>query len=97
MDQTIRQAISEKRLTEFMYQGFQRIAEIHVYGVKDGVRQILVYQVRGQSKSGRLPNWRRVNLREVTGLRLLNEIFPGRRANPSGEHSEWDQKLALVD
>lgn len=96
MDQAIRQAISEKRLTEFMYQGFQRIAEIHIYGVKDGVRQILVYQVRGQSKSGRLPNWRRVNLREVTGLRLLNETFTGRRANPSGEHSEWDQKLALV-
>lgn len=43
MDQIIRQAISEKRLVEFMYQGLQRIAEIHVYGIKGGVHQILAY------------------------------------------------------
>lgn len=96
MDQIIRQAISEKRLVEFSYQGFQRIAEIHVYGIKGGIHQILAYQTRGQSKSGRLPNWRRVNLREVVGICLLDEIFPGRRPNPSGDHSDWDSIIAMV-
>ena len=97
MEQIIRNAINEKHLVEFMYQGLQRIAEVHVYGVKDGIRQMLVYQVRGQSRSGRLPDWRRVNLREVINLRLIDENFPGRRPNPSRNHSEWDQIIALVN
>lgn len=96
MDAWIRQAIAEKKLVEFQYQGYARIAEPHVYGRHGGVEQLLVYQVRGGSKSGRLPDWRRVDLPEVSGLNILDETFPGRRANPSGEHSPWDETFAIV-
>lgn len=96
MNALIRQAITEKKLVEFQYQGYTRIAEPHIYGRKGGVEQLLVYQVRGGSKSGRLRDWRRVDPPEVSGLHTLNETFPGRRANPSGEHSSWDETFAIV-
>ena len=96
MDALIRQAIAEKKLVEFQYQGYTRIAEPQVYGRNGGVEQLLVYQVRGGSKSGRPPAWRRVDLPKVSGLNILDETFPGRRANPSGEHSSWDETFAIV-
>ena len=96
MDTLIRQAIAEKKLMEFRYQGYARIAEPQIYGRKGGVRQLLVYQLRGESRSGRLPGWRRVDLPGISGLRILDETFAGRRDNPSGEHSPWDETFAIV-
>lgn len=96
MDSTIITAINEKRLLEFSYDGLNRIAEPHVYGVKDGKYELLVYQIRGQSKSGGLPNWRRVELKKVANIQILDEIFPGRRPTPSGKHSSFDRIIAIV-
>lgn len=96
MDTQIRQAIAQKKLIQFEYQGYTRIAEPHIYGRNGGVTQLLVYQVRGDSKLGKLPNWRRIDLPEVSGLHVLNESFPGRRPNPSGEHSSWDETFVIV-
>ena len=89
-------AINEKRLIEFTYDGLLRIAEPHVYGVKDGKYELLVYQISGQSRSGGLPNWRRVELHKVTNMKILNETFLGRRATPSGKHSSFDRTIAIV-
>ena len=97
MDQLIREAITEKKLIEFHYKGHHRIAEPHVYGRKGGVDQLLVYQVRGESSSGGLPEWRRVNLPDVSGLRILDETFSGRKLTPSGEHSTWDHIYECVE
>ena len=96
MDALIRQAMTEKRLLEFLYQGYARIAEPQVYGRKGGIVQMLVFQVGGGSKSGRLPDWRRVDLPKCSGLRMLKDTFAGRRDNPSGEHSPWDEIFAIV-
>ena len=68
----------------------------HVCGVKDGKYELLVYQVRGQSKSGGLPNWRRVELKKITNMKILEETFPGRRPTPSGKHSSFDNTIAIV-
>ena len=55
IDQLLREAIRSKRLIEFEYDGLRRVAEPHDYGVQNGIMKLLVYQVRGDSKSGRLP------------------------------------------
>jgi len=96
MDGLIRQAIEEKKLVQFEYQGYMRIAEPHIYGRKGGITKLLVYQVRGGSKSGNLPNWRRVDLTEVGQFQILSETFQGRRTNPSGKHSVWDEVFIIV-
>lgn len=97
MDRLVVEAIGNKRLIEFSYHGLPRIAEPHIYGVTNGIRQVLVYQTGGQSSNGGLPNWRRFDLNQMTRLVILAQTFPGRRPIPSGRHSSWDSRIAIVD
>ncbi|MDO8267796.1 MAG: hypothetical protein Q7T32_08175 [Moraxellaceae bacterium] len=97
MEEIIIQAIAQKKLVEFNYQGRPRIAEPHVYGITNGVKQLLGFQVRGHSSRGNLPDWRRFDLHEIIDLRIIEESFPGRRPYPSGRHSNFDHHIAIVD
>lgn len=76
MDQRLVDAIRNKRIIEFDYGGYHRIAEPHVYGLNGGVEQLLVYQVAGGSSSGGLPEWRRVDVPGMSGLSVLEDTFP---------------------
>ena len=95
-DALIRRAIGERRLVRFSYHGRLRIAEPHDYGTRGGAEQLLVYQVAGESRSGRLPSWRRVAIAEMSGLTLLERTFAGGREVPSGAHSRWDELFLRV-
>ena len=92
----IRNAIASKHIIGFTYKGLRRIAEPHVYGVKNGKRQLLFYQVGGGTSSGTLPDWRRVAIDEISGLMKTDQTFPGARDNPSGDYSDWDVIIARV-
>lgn len=96
IDELIRTALREKRLVEFRLHGLRRIAEPHLYGVYKGAPQLLVYQVGGESKSGDLPDWRRADLLEISGLRLLEQTFAGPRM-ASSRHTQWDVVLGRVE
>lgn len=80
----------------FSSHGCVRVAEPHDYGVRRGVEQLLVYQLRGQSRSGRLPNWRFIVVSEMADIEVLDDRFPGGREAPSGEHARWDQLYLRV-
>lgn len=95
MDALIRKAIAGKTLIQFRYQGHLRICEPHVYGCKDGQDGVLTYQIRGSSKSGNLPDWRRVYRQEVDGMISLAEFFAGARPFHA-RHSSWDHIYAIV-
>ena len=97
MEKLILEAIANKRLIEFYYRNLPRIAEPHVYGVTNGARQVLGYQTGGQSSNGGLPDWRRFDLNQMSRLAILPQTFPGRRPIPSGKHSSWDSRIAIVD
>jgi hypothetical protein len=94
MDAMIRQAISVKKLLDFNYDGYHRIAEPHIYGRKDGKDGLLVFQIRGQSSSGKF-GWKRMYLNEITNVTVLDETFPGKRP-VSGSHSIWDKIYLIV-
>jgi len=96
MTQAIEQAIQSKKVVEFMYSGHIRVVEPHVLGVKDGVTQLLGYQIGGRSSSGRIPEWRRFDIQKISGLSVRNDPFPGPRPYPSGQHSSWDRQIAIV-
>ena len=96
MDSTIKAAIDNRHLLEFDYDGFHRIVEPHVYGIQDGKQQILVFQIAGESSSGNLPNWRRMDVSKISNIQMLNDIFAGPRAYPSGKHSSFDTTIAVV-
>ena len=95
-EEMIRKGITEKKLLSFEYNGLHRLVEPHVYGRKDDLNGILTYQIGGESSSGGLPNWRRMHLKEITNMRVLDETFPGMREVPN-EHSKWDLKYLIVD
>jgi len=93
----IRSAIENKELIEFIYRGHVRISEPHVYGMKGGKRQILVYQIGGLTSSGKLPDWRRINLDEISGLKVIKgQNFAGYREYHATDHNEWDTIIASV-
>jgi len=95
----IRNAITKKELIEFTYHGYVRIAEPHVYGIREGRRQILVYQIGGATSSGKIPDWRLMNLDEISGLRVLGgQTYPGLRekSQSSVGDLDWDTIIASV-
>jgi hypothetical protein len=94
---TIRKAIADRNIIEFNYHGYPRIAEPHVYGIHNGKKQLLVYQIGGATSSGKIPDWRRINLDEISGIKVLTEQkFPGPRLNPSQYNNQWDTIVSMV-
>jgi len=92
----IQSAITNKKLLKFNYHDYERIAEPHVYGVKDGREALLVYQIEGGSSSGGLPEWRRMFIDEISDMEILDRTFPGQRPT-SGKHSSFDTTIFVVD
>lgn len=92
----IEQAIKEKKVIKFTYSGHPRVVEPHILGAKDNVTQLLGYQIGGSSSSGGIPEWRRFDTDKISGLSIGAESFPGKRPFPSGKHSSWDSKIAMV-
>jgi len=95
-DALLRAAIAQKRLLELTYLEKRRIVEPHDYGVHNGVIKLLAYQVGGVS-SGKLPNWRWMEVNSMSGVRLVDRMFAGGRGSSSRQHHRWDRLFARVD
>jgi hypothetical protein len=96
IDAALRRAITGKRLVRFRFHGCVRVAEPHDYGVRNGAVQLLIYQVGGESRSGKLPDWRWIAVAQIAALEVLDETFPGGRDAPSGGHAKWDELYLRV-
>jgi predicted DNA-binding transcriptional regulator YafY len=95
VDQLLRTAIQHKRMVRLRYEGRERILEPHDYGIQKGCVRLLGYQVGGSS-SGRLPNWRWIDVDRISDLDLLDRTFKGGRPAPSGKHHKWDRLFIRV-
>ena len=96
MDAEILQAIADKKVVEFSYQNFIRIAEPHAYGSFNGVDHLLAWQIRGGPSSTQLPNWLTVALPQISEFQVLDETFSGKRPDSASHHSAWDATFAIV-
>ena len=57
-----------------------------------------IYQVGGGTSSGRIPDWRRVAICGISGLKITDQKFTGARVNPSsGDYSDWDFIMDRVE
>ena len=95
-DASLRFAIQQRRLIQFTYQGAQRIAEPHDYGVSRDRIRLLAFQVRGQSKSP-LPDWRMFDVGRMERLVVLDETFRGSRLRSGQSHKQWDVLFCRVE
>ena len=96
VDEILRRAINDRRLIDFVLHGLERVAQPHTYGNFEGVKHLLVYQVGGESRSGRLPDWRRFKVSDVQELRLLDEEFSPPPIATS-RHMRWDEVFVRVE
>jgi len=96
VDARLRFAIHHRRLIQFRYQGAERIAEPHDYGVSGGRIRLLAFQVRGQSKSP-LPDWRMFDVARMEQVAILDETFRGGRGRSGQAHKQWDLLFCRVE
>ena len=73
-------AIDNLQLVSFSYHGYPRVVEPHTFGVDSRDHYALrAYQVRGGSRSGRVPDWRFFHSAEMFSVTVLSESFSGAR------------------
>jgi predicted DNA-binding transcriptional regulator YafY len=96
MDDEITHAIDKREVLTFTYAQRHRVVEPHVFGIHNGKKQLLGYQIRGESSSGGLPAWRRFDVDGIVDLKVTDEEFPAHRPPPAGEDTTWDTVVARV-
>jgi predicted DNA-binding transcriptional regulator YafY len=93
MTEIIKTAIESKKCLYFQYHGFERIVEPHTYGkTTAGNDAIRAYQIRGESESGGLPEWRLFRKDEIHGLRLLDEAAQ----TPRRDYKRGDKGMRVI-
>jgi predicted DNA-binding transcriptional regulator YafY len=95
MNELLVTAIRERRVVEFDYDDLRRVVEPHTLGVLEGREELLGYQVDGESRSGRIPDWRRYLVETIENLRVLDRRFRSRPGR-TGRHASWDLILEFV-
>lgn len=96
MQDEIYNAILNKSVIGFSYDGRDRICEPHILGTANRVTQVLCYQTEGGSRRGGIPEWRRFDIAGMENLKLTGDTFDGPRPIPTGPHSIWDTIILIV-
>jgi|ERR1051326_629901 HTH-type transcriptional regulator/antitoxin HigA len=86
-------AIFLKRQIRFLYDGNERIAEPHDYGIQKGHTRLFAYQISGYS-IGQLPDWRMFDVSRISKLEILAPPFPKDRKIPSGVQYEMERTIS---
>ena len=79
LDEEIRQAITERRVVGFRYNGQRRRGELHLYGKSRGQPTVLLYMTGGSFMGGPYPTWRRCDVSAITRFGISTETFPSPR------------------
>lgn len=76
MNDTICQAIHQRRVLELRYHGYSRIVEPHIYGVDTkGDEAIRCYQLAGGSESGERSGWKMLKVRDAVVMYMAETQF----------------------
>ena len=92
MDSQICDAINNRNLLEFYYDGGARIVEPHCYGItKSGNEALRAYQVGGYSSSGSM-GWKMFELSKSRNLKVLDENF----SSPRQGYKKGDKSMRKI-
>ena len=93
MSQMIIQAIRDRELITFFYDGYPRAVEPHAYGQSSKGEELLrAYQVAGGSSSGSVRSWRLFRVDQINGFHQGGEGFSGPRTG----YSPNDSALEII-
>ena len=80
MNSTLCQAIRERHVLTFSYDGYSRVVEPHCHGITTAGNEALrCYQVSGGSASGTVPGWHMMTTDKIIGLTVSPNSFSGTR------------------
>lgn len=88
MREELTNAIQQRRIVTFTYEGHPRRVQPAAYGVgnRKGKETLHAYQVDGGSRRGGIPHWRNFHVERIESLTVLDEVFgpnpPGYSPNP---------------
>jgi hypothetical protein len=98
MNTLICDAIRSRRLIRFIYDGYERIAEPHLYGISTADHEVLsAYLVGGWSASEGAPGWRKYLVREMHDIHALAESFEGARPGYNPEDRQMRQAFCRLE
>ena len=76
MKEIVCNAMTNRRLLSFTYEGFERVVEPHLCGQNAAGHDVLLaWLVRGHSKSEPRPGWRHYLLTEMRSVQVLEDTF----------------------
>lgn len=92
MNSVIINAIRNKNLLEFYYDGGSRIIEPHCYGITTkGNEGLRAFQVSGYSSSGEL-GWKMFDMSKAQSIRALDQSF----GNPRYGYKRGDRGMSRI-
>jgi hypothetical protein len=93
MNATICEAIKEKKLLTFTYDGLARTVEPHAHGISTAGNECLrCYQVAGGSSSGKVPDWKMMTTDNITGLSVSQDGF----STPRSGYRKGDRHMSTI-
>jgi hypothetical protein len=97
MNVLICDAIRAQRLLRFIYEGYERVVEPHLYGINTANHEMLsCYLVGGWSRSEAGPGWRNYLVREMHDVHALAEPFMGARPEFNPHDAAFRQVYCAV-
>ncbi len=94
MNNLICEAIKNRKVIKFNYEGYDRIVEPHTYGIhkNTGNEVLCAYQVGGYSSSGKEPFWRLYVVDKISNLQVTDEIF----SEPRPGYKKGDSRIPII-
>jgi len=98
MNTQVCDAVRARRLLRFVYEGYERIVEPHVYGINTQSHEMLsAYIVSGWSASRPESGWRNYLVREMHDVQVLAEPFDGPRGGYNPADDSFRQIFCRVE
>jgi hypothetical protein len=98
MNVLICDAIRTRSLLRFIYDGYERVVEPHLYGINSANHEMLsCWLVGGWSASEAAPGWRNYLVREMHDIQVLAEKFDGARAGYNPEDTRMGQVFCRLE
>lgn len=92
MNTNIKNAIRNRNLIEFYYDGGNRTVEPHCYGITTaGNEGLRAFQVDGHSSSGKM-GWKMFDLGKADDIEILDETFD----SPRPGYSKGDKGMDMI-
>lgn len=91
-------AIRTRRLIRFIYDGYERVAEPHLYGISTANHEVLsAYLVGGWSATEGAPGWRKYLVHDMHDIHVLAESFEGPRPGYNPEDRQMRQMYCRLE